>query len=87
MVLQWKDLERIEDPRNYGPSIVNDLRNLLTAGVLAHPDPQRENFYELDSGDSTFYIHISPISGDAVLLAKWSSSPKATAVPASICAA
>jgi len=51
---------RIDDPREYGPDAVNDLRNLLTAGGCAQRDPRRENFYELENGGYTFYIHISP---------------------------
>jgi hypothetical protein len=81
MVLQTNGQHRIEDPRNYGPDVVNDLRNLMTAGVLAQLDPRRENFYALENGDSTFYIHISPINGHVMLLAKWLNSSRETGVP------
>jgi hypothetical protein len=67
---------RIEDPREYGPDIVNDLRNLLTAGRCVRRDPGRENFYELENGGHTFYIHISPVNRDVMLVAKWLNSPK-----------
>jgi hypothetical protein len=67
---------RIEDPRQYGPNAVNDLRNLLTAGGCAQHDPRRENFYELEYGGHTFYIHISPINQNVILVAKWLNSPK-----------
>ena len=73
MVLQRDERTRIEDPRDYGADIVNDLRSLLTAGGCAQRDPHRENFYALENGSHTFYIHVSPINGDVVLLAKWSS--------------
>ena len=73
MLLQINEQTRIEDPRQYGSNVVNDLRNLLTAGGWAQRDPHRENFYELENGSHTFYIHVSPINGDVVLLAKWSS--------------
>jgi hypothetical protein len=76
MVLQMDERTRIEDPREYGADIVNGLRNLLTAGGCAQRDPRRENFYELENGDNAFYIHVSPINGDVVLLAKWSSGAK-----------
>ena len=76
MVLQMDERTRIEDPREYGVDIVNDLRTLLTAGGCAERDPHRENFYELENAGNAFYIHVSPINGDVVLLAKWPSSPK-----------
>jgi hypothetical protein len=76
MVLQMNEQSRIEDPRNYGPEVLNDLRNLLTEGASAQRDPRRENFYELENGESAFYIHISPVNGDIMLLARWLSSPK-----------
>jgi hypothetical protein len=76
MVLQMNEQSKIEDPRNYGPEVVNDLRNLLSVGGSAQRDPRRENFYELESGENTFYIHTSPVNGDVTLLGKWLSSPK-----------
>jgi hypothetical protein len=76
MVLRMNELSRIEDPRKYGADVVNELRNLLTVGGSAQSDPRRENFYELENGGHTFYIHISPVNGDVTLLAKWLSSPK-----------
>ena len=76
MVLQMDERMRIEDPREYGADIVNDLRSLLAAGGCAQCDPHRENFYELENGSHAFYIHVSPINGDVVLLAKWSSGSK-----------
>jgi hypothetical protein len=76
MLLQMNDQTRIEDPRRYGSAVVNDLRTLLTAGGCAQLDPHRENFYEIENDGHTFYIHISPINGEVVLLAKWLRSPK-----------
>jgi hypothetical protein len=76
MLLQMNEQTRIEDPRQYGANVVNDLRNLLTSGGCAQPDPRRENFYELENGGHTFYIHVSPINGDVMLLAKWLSNSK-----------
>lgn len=74
MLLQINEQTRIEDPRQYGSEVVGDLRNLLTAGRWAQRDPHRENFYEIENDGSTFYFHISPINGEVVLLAKWSSN-------------
>jgi hypothetical protein len=76
MLLQMNEQIRIEDPRRYGLDAVNDLRHLLVAGGCAQRDPHRENFYEIENEGQTFYIHISPINGEVVLLAKWSGNPK-----------
>ena len=76
MVLQMDERTRIEDPREYGADIVNDLRSLLISGQCAQRDPHRENFYEIENGGNAFYIHVSPINGDVMLLAKWLTSPK-----------
>ena len=53
MLLRMNEWTRIDDPREYGPAVVNDLRNLLTAGGCARRDPCRENFYELECGGHT----------------------------------
>lgn len=74
MAIQINAQSRIEDPRNYGPDIVSELRGLLMAGKCAHRDPRRLHLYELEAGQSTFYIHISPVSGDIMLLARWQMS-------------
>jgi hypothetical protein len=76
MLLQLNEQTRIEDPRQYGADVVNDLHNLLTGGGCAQRDPRRENFYELENDAHTFYIHVSPINGDVILLAKWLNSAK-----------
>ena len=76
MLLQINEETKIEDPRQYGSEVVNDLRKLLTAGGWAQRDPHRENFYEIEGECRAFYFHISPISGEVVLLAKWLSCAK-----------
>jgi len=70
-MIQVKEGARIENPREYEPGVVRHLRHLLEVGSSAQRDPHRENFYEIESNGETFYIHISPISGTVVLLAKW----------------
>lgn len=76
MLLQIKEQTGIEDPRQYGAEAVGELRSLLTAGGRAHRDPHRENFYEIENDGRTFYIHISPINGEVMLLARWFTSAK-----------
>jgi hypothetical protein len=71
MKLQMRNRSRINNPREYAASVVDDLRNLLLMGGRAQRDLRRENFYELEGDSDTYYIHISPITGDLTLLAKW----------------
>lgn len=71
MEILFSEGVRIENPREYAEHSVEQLRQLLVAGKPAQPDPKRGNFYEIESGDDTYYIHVSPITGNVVLLAKW----------------
>jgi hypothetical protein len=70
-MIQIKEGARIENPRKYEPGEVEHLRHLLAAGSPSQRDPHRENFYEVEGNNENYYIHISPISGNVVLLAKW----------------
>ena len=72
MVFQLAVATRIENPRGYASEDVEDLRHLLVAGSQAERDPRRRDFYNLEGGGSTYYIHLSPITGHVLLLAKWS---------------
>ena len=71
MLLRIQEGTRIENPRKYEALAVDNLRILLANGGEAKDDPRREYFYQLEDNHSTYYIHISPISGNVVLLAKW----------------
>ena len=71
MEIQIEAGVRIENPRDYSSQVVEQLRHLLAAGTSAQQDPRREHFYEIETASETYYIHISPISGHVVLLAKW----------------
>ncbi|HEV7968113.1 MAG TPA: hypothetical protein VGP19_11105 [Candidatus Acidoferrales bacterium] len=70
-MIQINEEARIENPREYEPAAVESLRRLLEVGSPAQRDPRRENFYEVEGHSETYYIHISPINGNVVLLAKW----------------
>jgi hypothetical protein len=71
MMIQIKEGTRIENPREYEPGAVEHLRYLLEVGSPAQRDPHRKNFYEIEGNSETYYIHVSPINGNVVLLAKW----------------
>ena len=70
-MIQVKEGARIENPREYESAAVENLRVLLEIGGPVQRDPQRQNFYEIDGNGETYYIHISPVTGNVVLLAKW----------------
>ena len=71
MEIQLKEGVSIENPREYAADAVEQLRQLLVAGNPAQPDPRRQNFYEIEGKDEAYYIHVSPITGNVVLLARW----------------
>jgi hypothetical protein len=71
MQLQLKEGANIENPREYADHAVEQLRQLLLGGKRARVDPRRQDFYEIEGGDETYYIHVSPITGNVVLLARW----------------
>jgi len=70
-MLQMKAGARVENPRKYEGGAVDQLRRLLEEGSPAERDPRRKNFYEIECQNEIFYIYISPINGNVVLLAKW----------------
>ena len=70
-MIQVKEGARIENPREYDSGAVESLRQLLEMGGPVQRDPHRENFYEVEGNHETYYIHVSPVSGNVVLLAKW----------------
>jgi hypothetical protein len=70
-MIQFKKGASLENPREYENVAVEQLRNLLEAGNPGQRDPRRENFYEIENQYETYYIHVSPISGNVTLLAKW----------------
>jgi hypothetical protein len=76
MLVQIQEGSRIENPREYEAHAVENLKRLLSAGGHAERDPQRENFYQVEDNASVYYIHISPITGNVVLLAKWVRQPE-----------
>ena len=71
MLLQMKEESKIENPRSYATPAVEGLRDLLTVGSQVQPDPNRDHFYQLEDDKNSYYIHVSPITGNVILLAKW----------------
>jgi len=61
----------IENLKQYPEDIVEKLRDLLATGAEALPDPHRRGFYDVLNGNRVFFIHVSPVSGNVMLLASW----------------
>jgi hypothetical protein len=62
---------RIEDPRHHPPETVFALRDILSRGATILPDPKRRGFYEVQGDSLVYYIHVSPLNGNVLLLATW----------------
>jgi len=62
---------QIEDPRNHSEATVLALRDILSGGATIIPDPKRRGFFEVQSDALVYYIHVSPVSGNILLLATW----------------
>ena len=71
MVLRVDETTRIEDLRHHPAEVVEKLRLLLASGAVAHEDPNRDSFYEIESNGRVFYICVSPITGKVLLLGTW----------------
>ena len=71
MVLRLNGNLSIDNLRHYPAEVIDELRTLLATGGLAHADPNRDNFYELENGSRVFYIHVSPRGSKVLLLASW----------------
>jgi len=70
MTLRMKEV-KVDNLRHYSDEVVDKLRGLLLKGADAAADPQRQGFYDVYNGTRVFYIHISPVSGNVMLLASW----------------
>lgn len=76
---------RIENARLYSSAIVDQLRAALSNCAELHADESRKNFYDLYTGDRTYFIYISPVSGTVTLIATWvRKRPSPNAKPMSV---
>src|SRR5712664_4082739 len=62
---------RIENPRLYSIEIVDQLRTALSNGAKPQANEGRINFYDLATENRTYFIYVSPVSGDITLIATW----------------
>lgn len=80
MILKLKEDLAIENLLNYSEETVEKLRKLLADGAEATLDPHRHNFYDVQNGSRTFFIHVCP-SGKVLLLATWLKDDRANTAP------
>jgi streptogramin lyase len=84
MILKLNGNTRIDNLRNHPAEVVEKLRALLSHGAHAYPDPHRQNFYDVENGSRTFYVHIAP-TGNVWLLASWlKAKPAMVEVPSGL---
>ena len=79
MLLRINERLSIENLNDYPTEIVEQLDELLTAGVEARLDPNRKNFWDVETSGRVFFIHAAPAGGKVMLLATW---PAEQSVPA-----
>jgi len=80
MILKVNGPFRIDNLRHYSSETVETLRSELVAGVTATADPHRKNFYDLEAGETIFYIHLNR-TGTVLLLACWRKEPAHQVIP------
>ena len=61
----------IEDRGKHTLEDIAELRMLLEAGVVGHPDSHRPHFYELDGSEHVYYIFRYPAGPKVLLMAVW----------------
>ena len=74
MVLRLDKNIRIEDLGHHPTEGIEKLQALLAAGAVAHEDPHRDSFYEIESNGRVYYICVSPVTGKVLLLGTWLAS-------------
>jgi hypothetical protein len=71
----------IEDLRHHPAEQIEHLRELLSAGAPARPDPRRRYFYEIEDGTLVFYVLVPPATAKVHLLAVWRKNPAVASAP------
>ena len=74
--LELTAASKIDDPRGHSPETLRRLREAIASGAPATPDARRLGFFEIQSDDQVFYIHVSPATQKITLLATWSPEPE-----------
>jgi hypothetical protein len=64
---------KIVDLGSHSQQSIERLAQLLAGEGTVRPDPRRPGFFDVESGSETFFIHVSPVTGNILLLAAWKS--------------
>jgi hypothetical protein len=64
---------KIVDLGNHSARAIERLRQLLTDGAAVRPDAHRPGFFDVESASDTYFIHLSPVTGNILLLATWTN--------------
>ena len=62
---------RIENARLYPSEVVDRLYTALSNGAELYANESRTNFYDLNAEGHTYFIYISPATGNVTLIATW----------------
>jgi hypothetical protein len=71
MVTRAMHHTRIVDLGSHSQESIERLRQLLTGEATVRPDPRRPGFFDVESDSDTYFIHVSPVTGNILLLAVW----------------
>lgn len=71
MVTTTMHQTRIVDLGSHSQESIDHLRQLLAGEGTVRPDKRRPGFFDVVSGSETFFIHLSPVTGNILLLAAW----------------
>jgi hypothetical protein len=71
MFLRINERLSVDNLNDYPEDIVAQLEELLTSGAAARPDPNRKNFYDVETPGRVFFIHAASARGKVMLLATW----------------
>ncbi len=80
MVTTTMHQTRIVDLGSHSPQTIDRLRQLLAGEGTVRPDQRRPGFFDVESGSETFFIHVSPVTGNILLLAAWKNYPTGDAM-------
>ncbi len=71
MVTRAMEQAKIVDLGNHSQESIDRLRELLAGDGEVRPDARRPGFFDVESGCDTYFIHVSPVTGNILLLAAW----------------
>jgi hypothetical protein len=80
MVTRAMEQMKIVDLGSHSQESIEHLRHLLAGGATVLPDPHRPGFFDVESTSGTYFVHVSPVTGNILLLAVWQNYPAGDAM-------